>query len=136
MALETTVKTSEPTPHCPFCHLSKERVWIENEVALALLDSFPVTEGHTLVIPKHHIPFLFELPEPELLKVWSLVSEVRKSLKKKYRPDAFNIGVNDGAEAGQTIAHAHIHVIPRRKGDVQDPRGGVRWIFPNKAKYW
>jgi diadenosine tetraphosphate (Ap4A) HIT family hydrolase len=121
---------------CPFCTLPEQRIWFGTENAVAILDGFPITEGHTLVIPHRHVASVFDLPEEEFREVWSVVDQVRKLLKKKYRPDAFNIGVNDGAAAGQTIAHAYIHVIPRRKGDIQDPRGGVRWIFPNKAKYW
>ena len=78
---------------------------------------------------------LFELPEAELLQVSSLVARVRRVLKKKYRPDGFNIGVNEGRAAGQTIAHAHVHVIPRYAGDVPDPAGGIRCVIPGKAKY-
>jgi diadenosine tetraphosphate (Ap4A) HIT family hydrolase len=123
-------------PACPFCNLPQERVILETKTALAFLDAYPVTEGHTLVIPKRHAVSLFDLPPAELEHVWTQVANVRELLAKKYRPDAFNIGVNDGAAAGQTSTHAHVHVIPRRKGDSPDPRGGIRWIFPAKAKYW
>jgi diadenosine tetraphosphate (Ap4A) HIT family hydrolase len=121
---------------CPFCHLEKDRIRWESEYALAFPDGFPVSEGHTLVIPKRHVPSLFDLPEEEQAAVWSLVSQVRASLLAELRPDGFNVGLNDGVAAGQTVMHAHVHVIPRRDRDVADPRGGVRWIIPTKAAYW
>ena len=105
-------------------------------MTLMFFDGYAVTEGHALVIPKRHVASVFDLPNDELAALWMQVGVVRKLLGDKYHPDAFNIGVNDGVAAGQTVPHAHIHVIPRRKGDVADPRGGVRWIIPGKAKYW
>ena len=109
---------------------------MESKDSLAILDGFPLTEGHTLVIPKRHVLSIFELPQEQLNDLSAVVVKVRKILKAKYQADAFNVGVNDGLAAGQTVAHAHIHVIPRKKGDVLDPRGGIRWIIPQKAKYW
>jgi diadenosine tetraphosphate (Ap4A) HIT family hydrolase len=123
-------------PACPFCNLSPERILLENQTARAFLDGYPVTAGHALVIPRRHVASIYELPPEELAALWAQVGTVRKLLAEKYRPDAFNVGVNDGAASGQTVPHAHIHVIPRRKGDVADPRGGIRWIIPDKAKYW
>jgi diadenosine tetraphosphate (Ap4A) HIT family hydrolase len=105
-------------------------------VGLAFFDGYPITEGHALIIPRRHVASLFDLGPGEQSALWMLVSEVREELKAKFKPDAFTIGINDGIAAGQTILHAHIHVIPRRSGDVADPRGGVRWIMPEKAKYW
>lgn len=121
---------------CPFCRLEKNRIRLESEVAVAFLDGFPLTEGHTLVIPKLHIASLFELTEKEQAAVWAMVAEVRAMLTAELQPDGFNVGLNDGTAAGQTVGHAHVHVIPRRHGDVADPRGGVRWIIPDKAAYW
>jgi diadenosine tetraphosphate (Ap4A) HIT family hydrolase len=121
---------------CPFCHLETNRIRLESEFAVAFLDGFPVTQGHTLVIPKRHVASLFELPDEEQAAVWRLVAQVRASLVAELRPDGFNVGVNDGTAAGQTVMHAHVHIIPRRQGDVAEPRGGVRWIMPNKASYW
>lgn len=121
---------------CPFCRLEKHRIHLESEFAIALLDAFPVAEGHTLVVPKRHVASLFDLPEEEQAAVWGLVAVVRDKLMAKLKPDGFNVGVNDGAAAGQTVMHAHVHVIPRFKGDVADARGGVRWIIPSKAQYW
>ena len=109
---------------------------MESKDSLAILDGFPLTDGHTLVIPKRHVLSVFELPQQQLNDQAAVVAKVRQVLKAKYQPDGFNVGVNDGLAAGQTIAHAHVHVIPRRKGDVPDPRGGIRWIIPQKAKYW
>jgi diadenosine tetraphosphate (Ap4A) HIT family hydrolase len=131
-----TVNVSQEAPQCPFCSLSKDQVWVETDIALAFLDAFPISEGHTLVVPKRHTPNLFNLEESEFLKVWSLVAKVRTILKKKYHPDGFNIGVNEGFAGGQTVGHAHIHVIPRWIGDVPDPKGGIRCVIPHKARYW
>jgi diadenosine tetraphosphate (Ap4A) HIT family hydrolase len=121
---------------CPFCHLAEDRIWLQTDSAIAFLDNFPVSPGHTLVIPGDHIGALMELPENDLNEIWSLVAHVRKLLLEKYKPDGFNIGINEGKAAGQTVAHAHIHIIPRFNGDVPDPRGGVRWVVPARAKYW
>lgn len=113
---------------CPFCQ-GKSRIQVENEFAVALLDAFPVTEGHTLVIPNRHVASLFDLPDEEQVAVWRLVAQVRANLMAELNPDGFNVGLNDGQAAGQTVMHAHVHVIPRRQGDVADPRGGVRWVL-------
>jgi diadenosine tetraphosphate (Ap4A) HIT family hydrolase len=121
---------------CPFCNLAEERIWVQTDSAIAFLDNFPVSLGHTLVIPADHIGALMELPENDLKEIWELVAHVRKMLIEKYHPDGFNIGVNEGFAAGQTVPHAHIHIIPRFNGDVADPRGGIRWVKPEKAKYW
>lgn len=121
---------------CPFCCLDKSRIVLENEFSAAFLDAFPVGEGHMLVIPRRHVISLFELTENEQEAVWKLVSQVRAKLIQEHKPDGFSVGVNDGLAAGQTVPHAHVHVIPRRIGDVADPRGGIRWIVPEKAAYW
>src|SRR5690348_7277298 len=98
---------------CPFCSLDGSRNWIENEHAIAFSDAYPVTDGHTLVIPRRHVSSIYELTTEEQSAVWSLVAEVRERLLGGLKPDSFNIGVNDGIAAGQTIEHAHVHVIPR-----------------------
>jgi diadenosine tetraphosphate (Ap4A) HIT family hydrolase len=121
---------------CPFCHLEKSRITLENDCSAAFPDAYPVAEGHTLVVPKRHVAGLFDLPEEEQAAIWSLVAQVRGKLMDELQPDGFNVGVNDGPAAGQTVPHAHVHVIPRRTGDVADPRGGVRWVVPAKAPYW
>ena len=121
---------------CPFCNLADGRIYLENDVAAALPDAFPVVEGHTLVVPKRHVASIFDLSDEEQAAIWKLVAQVRAKLWHDLAADAFNIGINDGGAAGQTVMHAHVHLIPRRKGDSPDPRGGVRWIKPEKANYW
>jgi diadenosine tetraphosphate (Ap4A) HIT family hydrolase len=120
---------------CPFCEMDRPLV-LENGVAVAFRDTFPLAEGHTLVVPKHHVATIFDLGADEQVAIWSLVAKVRESLVADFHPDGFNIGLNDGPAAGQTVMHAHVHVIPRRMGDSDDPRGGIRWVLPKKAKYW
>jgi diadenosine tetraphosphate (Ap4A) HIT family hydrolase len=121
---------------CPFCQLERSRIQFQNEHAAAFLDAFPVSAGHTLVVPKRHVASLFDLSQEEQVAVWRLVAVVRDKLKTEMAVDGFNVGVNDGQAAGQTVMHAHVHVIPRRIGDVADSRGGVRWVIPEKAQYW
>lgn len=121
---------------CPFCAISPERILQKSEVAIAFFDGFRVTEGHALVVPREHVESLYQFSAKDQAALWALVSEVRTSLMRQYTPDGFNIAVNDGEAAGQTIGHAHIHVIPRRVGDSPDPRGGIRRLFPEKARYW
>jgi diadenosine tetraphosphate (Ap4A) HIT family hydrolase len=121
-------------PKCPFCDLGSARRWIENEHAIACADAYPVTEGHTLALPRKHVSSIYELTAEQQSAVWDLVAEVRERLLTDLKPGGFNIGVNDGEAAGQTVEHAHVHIIPRRKGDVPDPRGGgIRWIIDEKA---
>jgi diadenosine tetraphosphate (Ap4A) HIT family hydrolase len=95
-----------------------------------------VTQGHTLIVPRRHVASFFELTMYERLAMLGLLDQAKATLDTKYSPGGFNIGVDDGAVAGQTVMHVHIHLIPRYKGDADDPRGGVRWIFPRKADYW
>ena len=103
---------------------------------MAVRDGYPVSEGHTLVVPRKHAASLFELSHEEQSAVWVLAREIRNRLQAELSPDGFNIGLNDGETAGQTVPHAHVHVIPRNRGDVPDPRGGVRWVIPDRAAYW
>jgi diadenosine tetraphosphate (Ap4A) HIT family hydrolase len=122
---------------CPFCQpIPKERILCESATLLSFSDGFPVAQGHTLVIPKRHVASLFDLSESEYQKIWVHVMDMRTLLADKFHPAGFNIGVNDGRAAGQTVIHAHIHIIPRYEGDLDDPRGGIRWVLPAKAKYW
>jgi diadenosine tetraphosphate (Ap4A) HIT family hydrolase len=121
---------------CPFCAVEPERISIANENALAFLDAFPIAEGHTLVAPRKHVSSIYELSTTEQRAIWELVGRVREQLIAKFNPDGFNIGFNDGLAAGQTVSHAHVHIIPRRTGDVPDPRGGIRWVIADKAPYW
>lgn len=103
---------------------------------MAIRDSFPITPGHTLLIPRRHVASLFGLTMVEWVELGQLLTEVRTALLAEYHPDGFNIGINEGTAAGQTVMHLHLHLIPRYHGDQPDPRGGIRWIFPDKARYW
>ena len=121
---------------CIFCSLSSDRIIAENEYAYAILDNYPVTEFHTLVIPKRHAVDYFDLTHDEVIACDALLREKRVTLLEKDSSiEGFNIGANAGEAAGQTVMHCHIHLIPRRKGDMNDPKGGVRGVIPEKQKY-
>lgn len=124
------------TSKCPFCGFPPDRIVLANDHSFAIYDGFPLSRGHMLVLPKRHIASIFEASDEEKTSMFALLDEARGLVLKEYCPDGFNIGINDGAAAGQTVMHLHIHLIPRYKGDKADPRGGVRWIFPEKAIYW
>jgi diadenosine tetraphosphate (Ap4A) HIT family hydrolase len=121
---------------CPFCALPPVRVVGANDLALVIRDGYPVSQGHTLIIPRRHVASFFDLSEQEHAAMLSLLVSARKHLQEEVGPDGYNIGINDGPEAGQTVQHVHMHLIPRFAGDVTDPRGGVRWVIPSKARYW
>ena len=123
-------------PESSFAPLEPERVIYEDDYAVAFYDRYPVSPGHALVVAKRVSISVFDLPIEIQCHLWKAVDEARDILRQRHGPDGYNIGLNDGPAAGQTINHAHIHIIPRYKGDQADPRGGVRWIFPEKAKYW
>lgn len=121
---------------CPFCRLEPHRIILDAPSAVAILDGFPVSPGHMLIIPKRHIASWFDTTEEEQRDLSCLLQRARMYLMDQYAPQGFNIGINDGVAAGQTVMHLHIHLIPRYSGDQADPRGGVRLIFPDKANYW
>jgi diadenosine tetraphosphate (Ap4A) HIT family hydrolase len=121
---------------CPFCTLAPQRILIENEFGIVFRDAYPISPGHTLVIPRRHTGSLFDLDDSERHALLSLVDQAKKGIDAEFQPDGYNLGINDGPAAGQTVPHLHVHLIPRYQGDRQDPRGGVRWIFPDKADYW
>lgn len=121
---------------CLFCTIPTERVLAANKLAYAILDGFPVTPLHALVIPRRHAPSYFELTPEELLACNDLLLRLRRDFTERDAAIAgFNIGVNAGEAAGQTVFHCHIHLIPRRAGDVENPRGGVRHVIPGKGFY-
>jgi len=105
-------------------------------LALVIRDGYPISTGHTLVIPKRHTGSWFETTPEEQSAMLNLLERAKAVLETEFKPDGYNIGINDGPTAGQTVPHLHMHLIPRYKGDQEDPRGGVRWIIPEKAKYW
>ena len=127
---------STPFADCPFCGVSSDRVRASSRFGVAIRDAHPVSLGHALVIPKRHVGSFFELSSKERADLMSLLDVAKAAIDREFSPAGYNIGVNDGASAGQTISHVHIHLIPRYAGDQPDPRGGVRWIFPDKADYW
>lgn len=108
----------------------------ESKLVLGVWDGYPVSEGHALLMPKRHFATWFEAHAAEQVALLAGVDCVREAIESRYNPDGYNIGVNSGPAAGQTVAHLHLHVIPRYKGDVADPRGGIRWVIPGKADYW
>ena len=121
---------------CPFCSLPSDRVVLRNASGVLVRDAYPVSKGHSLVIPIRHIGSFFELSQAERTDLLRLLDQAQQGLEGIYKPDGYNIGINDGAAAGQTVPHLHIHLIPRYLGDLSDPRGGVRWVIPDKARYW
>ena len=127
---------NSPTNSCLFCAMPQQRIIAENPTAYAIRDGFPVTEGHCLIIPRRHVPDFFSLTEQEAVACNSLLKTVRELVLHEDQTVAgFNVGVNAGEVAGQTIFHCHIHLIPRRAGDVPNPRGGVRHTIPGKGNY-
>jgi diadenosine tetraphosphate (Ap4A) HIT family hydrolase len=121
---------------CPFCTLPSERIVLANDLAMAIRDGFPVSPGHTLIIPRRHVGSFFDLAADERAAMLEALDRAKANVEKEYAPAGYNIGINDGQAAGQTVMHLHLHLIPRYAGDQPDPRGGVRWIFPDKADYW
>jgi len=123
------------TEKCPFCHITAEQIIIENDLAVSFHDKYPVNPGHILVIPRRHVENFFNLSHNEILGLVSLMQELKQYCDDEYNPDAYNIGVNIGEKAGQTIMHVHVHLIPRYANDVDEPRGGVRNIIPTRGNY-
>ena len=118
---------------CIFCQM-KDYI-LENELAYAIYDKYPVGKGHMLFIPKRHVKNFFDITKEEREAIFELIDEGKKLLDKKYSPDSYNVGINCGEHAGQTIMHVHVHLIPRYIGDMKDPTGGVRGVIPYKMKY-
>lgn len=114
-----------------------ESDWVaSNDLAFAIPDGFPVSPGHTLVVPRRECASWFEATREEQVAIVALVEEVKRQLEQgDQRPDGYNIGINVGEAAGQTVMHLHVHVIPRYRGDVDDPTGGVRHVIPGKGNY-
>ena len=119
---------------CPFCNLERQKI-IESKMSFAIYDGFPVNEGHALIIPKRHTANYFDLSLEEQIDCFDLLNQARVILQEKFNPDGFNVGININESAGQTIPHVHIHLIPRYIGDVEEPRGGVRGVIPERRNY-
>ncbi len=126
-----------PAADCPFCtRLAEGQVTIGEDLAAAFPDGFPVSTGHSLVVPRRHVSDFFQLTVEERASVWSVVAAMKARLDREHSPAGYNVGVNVGAAGGQTVWHAHVHLIPRYQGDVEDPKGGVRWVVRARAPYW
>jgi ATP adenylyltransferase len=125
---------AEPSIACVFCKPQRE-ILAENDAALAVFDSYPVSPGHALVLPRRHVVTIWDLEPAEYDQCFRLVRELRPILAARFAPDGFNVGANCGEAAGQSVWHAHIHVIPRYRGDTPNPKGGVRHVIPLKGNY-
>ncbi len=123
------------TPTCPFCEPARDRIFHEDPLVIALWDGFPVSPGHALIVPRRHVPTWFDANAEEQAAILGTIDRVREEILRRYQPDGFNIGINVGEAAGQTVFHLHLHVIPRYRGDVPNPRGGVRRVIPHRADY-
>ena len=115
--------------------LEKKERLLENEVGFVIYDGYPVSKGHCLIVPHRVYSDYFESTNEEVIGLQKLVLETKKLLDEKFQPDGFNVGINSGETGGQTVPHVHIHLIPRYKGDMENPRGGVRGVIPSKQKY-
>jgi len=121
---------------CPFCAVAPERIVRARPRALLLWDAHPLHPGHALAVPRRHIASWFDATEAERADLIALIDEARALVLAQHGADGFNLGINDGPAAGQTVPHLHMHLIPRHHGDVPDPRGGLRWVLPERAVYW
>lgn len=121
---------------CPFCVMPAAHEVAGNALAYAIRDTSPVSAGHSLVIPRRHVASFFDCTAEERSAMLALLDVLKAQLDRAHAPAGYNIGLNDGAAAGQTVMHVHLHLMPRYAGDAADPRGGVRWIFPQRAAYW
>lgn len=128
--------TGSAAGDCPFCTPAPERIFHEGPLVLGVWDGYPVSPGHALIVPRRHVATWFDASEDERRALANGIEIARDAILGRHRPDGFNVGMNLGEAAGQTVPHLHLHVIPRYRGDVADPRGGVRWVLPERAAYW
>ena len=134
-----TARGNPMTEHvsaCPFCTLPSARILGQNPHTLWIRDGYPVSAGHSLIIPRRHLGSFSDTSEAERLALLALLDEAKAAAETEFHPAGYNIGINDGPAAGQTVPHIHIHLIPRFGGDLPGLRGGVRWVIPHKADYW
>ncbi len=113
-----------------------DRILHQNDHLIVIRDGYPISPGHTLIIPKRHTGSFFDLSPDEHQAITQALYQSKTQLDREFHPAGYNIGINDGPAAGQTVPHLHVHLIPRYDGDRKDPRGGIRWIIPEKAVYW
>ncbi len=134
--LQDPHKTPQTPPRqCPFCDVPENRIVASNHIAFAMRDAFPVSAGHTLIIPFRHIRTWFEASADEQRAIMDLAEKAKRDLDREHQPSGYNIGINVGPDAGQTVMHLHLHLIPRYPGDVDDPTGGVRYVIPSRGNY-
>ncbi len=134
MSSEEEREKRDPNNPCLFCKDAKG-VSLDNKLAYSARDRYAVSPGHTVVVPKRHVAEFFDLTQDEVAACMDLINKEKELIDKEFNPDGYNIGVNIGPAAGQSILHVHIHIIPRYKGDVENPQGGVRHVLPKKAHY-
>jgi diadenosine tetraphosphate (Ap4A) HIT family hydrolase len=120
----------------PFCAIDAARIACADALVIGPWDGFPLTDGHALVVPRRHVASWFAATGDERAALMAGVAAMRERVLARGRVDGWNLGINDGPAAGQTVPHLHVHLIPRRAGDVDGPRGGVRWVVPARARYW
>ena len=123
------------THSCPFCSLERSRVIAQNDFVMAFYDGFPVNPGHTLIVPKRHVANYFDLEREEKEALWEMADYCKTILDNQFKPSGYNIGINIGVSAGQSVPHVHLHLIPRYEGDTPNPRGGVRGVIPTRQNY-
>lgn len=122
--------------NCKFCEFFNEKKFnLENELAFAFWDANPVNKGHIIIMTKRHVKDFFETTKEEKNAIFQLIDKAKSIIDEKYKPTGYNIGINCGVSAGQTVMHIHVHLIPRYDGDVENPRGGVRGVIPEKKDY-
>ncbi|HJV47322.1 MAG TPA: HIT family protein [Bacillota bacterium] len=120
---------------CPFCLMPPDQIVLENELAKAFFDKYPVQKGHLLIVSKRHAATYFDASPEEISAIHELIHKGKEQIDELYKPDGYNIGVNVGEFGGQTVMHLHFHLIPRYRGDIEDPRGGIRKAIPNLVPY-
>ncbi len=120
---------------CLFCRSDIDSVFIRGELGFVCWDSYPVSDGHALVIPYRHVADYFDVTDRERVELWDLVDKGKRVIDARHRPHGYNVGVNVGRTAGQSVFHVHIHLIPRYRGDTENPKGGVRGVIPEKRLY-
>jgi diadenosine tetraphosphate (Ap4A) HIT family hydrolase len=122
---------------CIFCDIyrTNNNLIYEDSLVFSIYDNFPVSKGHVLIITKRHVEDYFLLTKEEKISIDKAIMYMKSFIDLNLKPDGYNIGINNGAVAGQTIPHLHVHLIPRYQGDVENPKGGVRGVIPRKQKY-
>jgi diadenosine tetraphosphate (Ap4A) HIT family hydrolase len=129
------IRTDNKDLPCLFCDTQSLKIVLENDKAIAFYDKYPVQRGHLLIVPKRHAATYFDATDEEIMAIHELIKKGKELLDREFSPDGYNIGVNVGEYGGQTVMHLHVHLIPRYKGDIDDPRGGIRKAIPNLVPY-